>query len=311
MSENKQLLDKSDEKVNPIRSQAYAQPLGTSIDDGLAKAAIAGKKTTIISEPSQPLQKHEKKVDSIPGQAYAEPVGTGMSSGLAKAAIAGLIGASLGAIAGALANKKTADTINRTVKGVGDIFKGAAESVAKGVNSAVEGVVDTAKGTESVVNNAVKSAVDQVKDTVETAKPVDTQGVQLSDNQSFKLYEERLVADKKQVKTADISIKKYVETQTAHISVPLKKERLVVEQTSPVDTETPVAAGEANFHEGEIARMQVYEETADIKKLAFVHEEVNVRKEVDRNIVEVEDQLRREGLYFDSHDSNAIDKTNN
>jgi len=327
MSENKQLLDKYEEKVDPIRSQAYAQPVATGMDDELAKAAIGGKKTTIISEPPQPLKKYDKKVDAIPGQADAQPVGTGISNGLAKAAIAGLIGATLGAVAGALTNKKTAESINRTVKGVGDAVKGAAEGVASGINNAVKGGVDAAKGTSEGINDAVKGGVDQVKgvaegindavkagvdqvqDTVEDAKPAGNQSVKPSDNQSFKLYEERLVADKKQVKTAEVSIRKHVETQTAYISVPLKKERLVVEQTTPVNAVTLAAPGEANFHEGEIARMEVYEEKADVHKLAFVREEVSVRKEVDHNTVEVEDKVRKEELYLDSQSPDVIDKT--
>ena len=51
-----------------------------------------------------------------------------------------------------------------------------------------------------------------------------------------------------------------------------------------------------DFHEGEVARIEVYEETADIHKEAYVREQVNVRKEVDRDTVDAEEQLRREEL---------------
>ena len=43
-------------------------------------------------------------------------------------------------------------------------------------------------------------------------------------------------------------------------------------------------------------RMEVYEETADLKKQAFVREEVNIRKEVERETVEATETLRREEL---------------
>jgi uncharacterized protein (TIGR02271 family) len=45
--------------------------------------------------------------------------------------------------------------------------------------------------------------------------------------------------------------------------------------------------------------MRVYEETADITKQAFVREEVNIRKEVERDTVDVTETLRREELEVD------------
>ena len=42
--------------------------------------------------------------------------------------------------------------------------------------------------------------------------------------------------------------------------------------------------------------MEVYEETADIQKQAFVREEVNIRKEVEMETVEATEILRREEL---------------
>lgn len=281
-----------------------------------------------MSETVQSVDKHDKKVDFISDQPDAQPVGTGISNGLAKVAIAGVVGAVVGTVAGALANKGTAQSINRTVKGVGDAVKGAAEGVnhtvkgavdavkgvagdvAKGVNHTANGTGNTVKDTAVGVNDTVKSAGDAVKNVAEDVKPSGNQGVKPSDHQSFKLYEERLVADKKQVKTADVIITKHIETQTAHVSVPVEKERLIVERITPVDAGTPVAPGEANFHEGEIARMEVYEETADVQKQAFVREEVSVRKQVEHNTIEVEDEIRWEELDLDIQGNNIIDKTN-
>jgi len=40
------------------------------------------------------------------------------------------------------------------------------------------------------------------------------------------------VADKRQVKTAEVSIGKHVETQTAHISVALEKSELLLSELS-------------------------------------------------------------------------------
>jgi uncharacterized protein (TIGR02271 family) len=55
--------------------------------------------------------------------------------------------------------------------------------------------------------------------------------------------------------------------------------------------------------------MEVYEETADIQKQAFVREEVNVRKEVAHDTVEATETLRREELQVDA-DGNPVIRKN-
>jgi len=130
-----------------------------------------------------------------------------------------------------------------------------------------------------------------------------------ADAQTVRLYEERLVVDKDQVKTGEVRIDKHVEAKTERISVPVDKERVVVERIIPVDAGQAVAPGEATFGEAETARIEVYEETVEIKKQAFVREEVNLRKEVDVEMVEAQEQVRREELDVDAQGRNIIDKT--
>ncbi|MBA2747859.1 MAG: DUF2382 domain-containing protein [Tatlockia sp.] len=115
-------------------------------------------------------------------------------------------------------------------------------------------------------------------------------------NQSLKLYQERLIANKKRVKTGDVTIGKHVETETAKVSVPIEKERVVIERVTPTNAGVAVSPGEATFGGGEVARVEIYEETADIHKEAFVREEVKVRKEVETETVEAKETLRREEL---------------
>jgi uncharacterized protein (TIGR02271 family) len=117
------------------------------------------------------------------------------------------------------------------------------------------------------------------------------------DHQNLKLYEERLIANKTRQKTGEVAIGKHVDTETAKVAVPIEKERVVIERM-PGDAQT-VAAGDAHFQSGEVARMEVYEEIPDIRKEAFVREEVSIRKEVDRETVNAEEQLRREELDVD------------
>ena len=115
-------------------------------------------------------------------------------------------------------------------------------------------------------------------------------------NQTLKLYQERLIANKKRVKTGDVTIGKHVETETAQVSVPIEKERVVIERVTPTNAGVAVRPGEATFGSTEVARVEIYEETADIHKEAFVREEVKIRKEVESETVEAKETLRREEL---------------
>ncbi|MDJ0694181.1 YsnF/AvaK domain-containing protein [Mastigocoleus sp. MO_188.B34] len=129
-------------------------------------------------------------------------------------------------------------------------------------------------------------------------------GVQETEN--IKLYEERLVADKERAKAGELSVGKRVETETASVSVPVEKERIVVERSNPTNL-GQVSPGATDFSGGKVARMEVYEESADIQKQAFVREEVKVRKEVEHDTVEAKEKLRREELEVDV-DGNPVVK---
>lgn len=122
------------------------------------------------------------------------------------------------------------------------------------------------------------------------------------DHQTLKLYEERLITNKRRRQTGEVVVSKHVETETARVSVPLKKERVIIERTTPTDADKAVSPLPTDFSEGEIARMKVYEETADIHKGAFVREEVKIAKEVEQDMVEAEETLRREELDINSQD---------
>ncbi len=125
----------------------------------------------------------------------------------------------------------------------------------------------------------------------------------------IRLYEERLLANKTRQKTGEVAIGKHVETETAQVSVPVEKERVIIERTSPTDT-SQVAVDATAFHDGEVARMEIYEETADIQKQAFVREEVTIRKEVERDTVEAQETLRREELDINT-DGNPVVRNDN
>ncbi len=122
-----------------------------------------------------------------------------------------------------------------------------------------------------------------------------TQPLDVPAGDTVKLYEERLVVDKDRAKTGEVAIGKRVETETVQASIGLDKERVVVQRTTP-GSEAAVLPGDNPFQAGEVIRMEVYEETPDIHKEAFVREELSIRKEVTASTVNAEETLRREEL---------------
>ncbi|MBV8887861.1 MAG: DUF2382 domain-containing protein [Chroococcidiopsidaceae cyanobacterium CP_BM_RX_35] len=129
------------------------------------------------------------------------------------------------------------------------------------------------------------------------------------DHQTIKLYQERLLADKARRKTGDVVVGKHVETEMKRVSVPIEKERIVIERITPADAGKVVAPGTVDFREGEVAHMEVYEESADIHKEAFVREEIRVNKVVEHETVEVQDTIRREELDIDAGGQTIEDRT--
>ncbi len=129
----------------------------------------------------------------------------------------------------------------------------------------------------------------------------------VDDRQNLKLYEERLIANKERFRAGAVSIGKRVETETQSVSVPVEKERIVIERSAATDGRV-VAPGEATFAEGEVARVEVYEESANVEKQAFVREEVSVRKEVEQETVTARETIRREELEVETDGDATINR---
>jgi uncharacterized protein (TIGR02271 family) len=125
----------------------------------------------------------------------------------------------------------------------------------------------------------------------------DLYGMHDQNASTLKLYEERLVAGKTRQKTGEAVISKHIETETATASVAVEKERVVIERMPATgSTATMPTTGTDAFKEGEVARMDVYEEVPEFHKEAFVREEVKVSKVVDTENATAQEQLRREEL---------------
>lgn len=197
------------------------------------------KEKISMSEHDQVLDidSDEIRVEQLPHQSDTYSAENTKGNGLAKSvAIGALVGVTLGAIAGALANKGTAERVNRTVKGVGDVVKRAAEgvnntvkdvgdaakSVAEGVNYTAKDVGGTVKTTAEGVSDTVKSTVDAVKGTATDV------------NDTVKGTVDAVKSAAEDVKQSTNQDVKVPEKQRTYILVPVEDEQ-AVEQTNPVN----------------------------------------------------------------------------
>jgi len=155
---------------------------------------------------------------------------------------------------------------------------------------------------------ANRSANAQAAGVATTSRPITTTYEQEPDlfelndqnHHTLKLYQERLIANKRREKIGEVTVGKRVEVDTTRVAVPIEKERVVIEHRTPSDAGRIVSPEEGNFRAGEVARVELYEETPEIRKEAFVREEVRVKKVVDHETIESQETVRREQLNVDA-----------
>ena len=162
-------------------------------------------------------------------------------------------------------------------------------------------------GVHPVVDTTRTAAVDSSPVVEQAARADHIHGTPVGDAEAIRLHEERLVADKHRQKTGEVAVNKQIKTEQANVSVPVEKERVVVERVNSAEVGHPVNAAETDFQDGEAIRVEVYEETADIRKEAFVREEVTLRKEVEQQVVDASETLRREKLNVQRQGNPIVD----
>ncbi len=217
------------------------------------------------------------------------------ATALATTAAGGAIGAATGGLLGGLAGlgipEKEAKHYNDRV-GHGDylvIVDGSESEILRAETLLKhQGIRDWS------VNTIPAAEMNRAAVVAQPVRGVAPAPVRAGSNDTVKLYEERLVVDKDREKTGEVAIGKHIETETARVSVPIDKERVVIERVTG-NTEA-VVSGDVAFGDTATIRMEVYEETPDIHKEAFVREEVTIRKEVSEETVTAQETLRREEL---------------
>lgn len=300
--EKNPLFDPNDANPDPITGEPGAHPVGTGI--GAAGAGAVG---------------------AVVGGVVAGPVGA-------------VVGSVVGGVVGGLMGKGAAEQVNPTVEeeywrhnytsrpyvdkknerfeDYHPAYKTGYEGYSRYARSGrtfddaepdLRRDYETHRGGTGLAWEKAKHAAKDAWHRVENAVPGGDDR-DISDAETVRLHEERLIADKHREKVGEVVVGKNVETETAHVSVPIEQERVVVERVNPADAGTAIAPENAHFGDSEVARVEVYEETPDIRKEAFVAEEVNVRKVVDRETVEVDDQVRREELDLDASDRSILDR---
>ena len=177
------------------------------------------------------------------------------------------------------------------------------------LNTAASGVGYVGDSAPAIQSAAPMLDVDAGydRDTYSYDKEPALYGVNEQDHQTLRLYQERLIASKTRQKTGEVAIGKHIETETARVSVPIDKERVIIQRTAG-NTGAVIPASEANFQAGEVARIEVYEEIPNIQKETFVREEVRVTKVVDHDTVTAEEQVRREELDVDTEGRPVVEK---
>lgn len=134
------------------------------------------------------------------------------------------------------------------------------------------------------------------RDTYTYQQEPDLYNLNQRDHETLTLYQERLIANKRRRKVGEVTVGKHIETETERISVPVDREQVVIERVTPTGGGRTVSPGEADFREGEVARMEIHEETPEVHKEAFVREEVRVKKVVEHETAEAQGTVRREEL---------------
>lgn len=175
---------------------------------------------------------------------------------LATISIGAVFGALMGAAAAAFASKITIESVNNTVKGVGDAVKGATEGVGKtvkGVGDAVKNVAEnvdytlkdvgtTVKGTATEVNENLQGTVDVVKNTAQSVNYTVKGTADVIKGASESVSQNvRSTVDAASQSVPAEGTQKPTEAQTAYILVPVDKDKYMMQNPdgSGIPTNSP------------------------------------------------------------------------
>jgi uncharacterized protein (TIGR02271 family) len=114
------------------------------------------------------------------------------------------------------------------------------------------------------------------------------------------VHEEELEAQKVSKPKGEIHVRKVVHTEMKHFTVPVTKEKVIIER-KPVNEEQPLKQGEEVFKEEDI-RIPVSEEEVEIIKHPVTKEEVHIRKEIHTEEQKFKGEVRKENVEVNRED---------
>jgi uncharacterized protein (TIGR02271 family) len=117
-------------------------------------------------------------------------------------------------------------------------------------------------------------------------------GVAAREGDTIEVKEERLHAEKRPVKTGEVTVRKEVHTENKALEVPVQREEVVIERTPVHGRAATIAA--SDLREGEQIRIPVREDQVNVIKEAVVTEEVKVGKRTVQDTERVSGQVRKE-----------------
>lgn len=221
MAQDPQAWNKQDETIGVPTGQFYVRAVGTGIGTVPRTENVGTIPTGQFYTPSTgsiggDIPTPGNNTTPQP-QTDKQPANKGLNNNLTKLLVGGLVGATLGTLASALANKRTAQGANHAAKGLGKAVK----SVGEGVNHAAKGVGEAVKTVTEGVNHAVVgSVVDALKDTAESAK------------QSVESVKDKIGQTGNYVNPDN----QQPQPETTYVLIPVEKER-VIERTIIVESD--------------------------------------------------------------------------
>ena len=291
------VIAKDKDGVGDVGGHKTTEEIGNKADEGAATGALTGGALGGITGLLVGLG-----ALAIPGIGpilLAGAEATAIATTLAGGAIGAAAGGLIGALIGLGIPEEKAKVYSDRVKGGSFlvIVNGTAAEISR-----AEAIMQNNGVEEFGIYDVPGAKATQVTDVDEDIRT----RTDIADDDKIRLYEERLFVNKQRAKAGEVSIGKRVETETASVSVPVEKERIVIERTD-VNTGQVVSPGTANFADDRVAKVELYEERAEIGKQAFVREEVSVHKEVETETVQASETVRREELDVDA-DGDVIER---
>ncbi|MFO0958881.1 MAG: YsnF/AvaK domain-containing protein [Isosphaeraceae bacterium] len=116
--------------------------------------------------------------------------------------------------------------------------------------------------------------------------------------ETIQAREERLRAEKHEVETGAVKVRKEVHTENQTIEVPVKREEIVIERT-PGHGQPAADISSNDLREGQEIRIPVHEEEVSLAKEAVVNEEVRIGKRTVQDTERLSGQVRKEEIKVD------------